>query len=159
MKIRSIVALCLIVTAVVFADDKNANAKKAGSVSGVVVREPGSQPLKKATVTLVAENQTDGGNYTATTDANGRFSIDQVRPGRYRMLLERTGYVEVNERQRKFDGRTLSVSSGEELKDLQLNMLMTATVLGRVVDEDGDPLPAAEEPPCVSLSVKHNGKR
>jgi len=144
MKIRSIVALCLIVTAVVFADDKNANAKKAGSVSGVVVREPGSQPLKKATVTLVAENQTDGGNYTATTDANGRFSIDQVRPGRYRMLLERTGYVEVNERQRKFDGRTLSVSSGEELKDLQLNMLMTATVLGRVVDEDGDPLPAAE---------------
>ena len=48
----------------------------------------------------------------------------------------------INERQRKFDGRTLSVSPGEELKDVRLTMLMTATVFGRVVDEDGDPLAA-----------------
>ena len=90
-------------TAVVFADDKNANAKKAGSVSGVVVREPGSQPLKKATVTLVAENQTDGGNYApATTDAKRTLLNRPSPPRRYRMLLERTGYVEVNERERKF---------------------------------------------------------
>ena len=46
------------------------------------------------------------------------------------MMLERTGYVEISERQRRLDGRTLSVSPGEELKDVRLTMLMTATVLG-----------------------------
>ena len=70
------------------------------------------------------------------------------------MLLERTGYVEINERQRRLDGRTLSVSPGEELKDVRLTMLMTATVFGRVVDEDGDPLAAAE----VAVMRKPYGK-
>lgn len=154
MKIRSIVALCLIVTAVLLADDKSTTEKKSGSVSGVVVKEPGSQPLKKASITLVAESQTEGGNYAAITDATGHFSIEEVRPGRYWMMLERTGYVEISERQRRLDGRTLSVSPGEELKDVRLTMLMTATVFGRVVDEDGDPLAGAE----VAVMRKPYGK-
>jgi len=150
MKIFSTVVLCLIFTASSFAQDKaapdtkNAPDKKNAAISGIVVKEPGSQTLKKVTITLVAENQEEGGNYTVTTDSDGHFSIDNIRPGRYRMLLERTGYTEINERQHKFDGRTLSLSSGQQLKDLRLTMLMTATVLGRVVDEDGDPLPAVE---------------
>ena len=82
--------------------DKSTTEKKSGSVSGVVVKEPGSQPLKKASITLVAESQTEGGNYAAITDATGHFSIEEVRPGRYWMMLERTGYVEISERQRRW---------------------------------------------------------
>ena len=123
---------------------KSLSQQKTAAISGNVVKEPGSQPLKKASITLVAENQEEGGNYTVTTDSEGHFSIDNVRPGRYRMLLERTGYTEVNERHHKFDGRTLSLSPGQQLNDVHLTMLMTATFLGRVVDEDGDPLPAVE---------------
>ncbi|HXA68761.1 MAG TPA: hypothetical protein VNV82_26600, partial [Bryobacteraceae bacterium] len=37
----------------------------ASSITGTVVKEPGSQPLKKVLVQVVAENQKEGGNYTA----------------------------------------------------------------------------------------------
>jgi hypothetical protein len=154
MKISAIVVFCFLLTVLPFAQNKSSTDKKNGTVSGVVVKEPGSQPLKKATITLVAEDQEEGGNYTITTDSEGHFSFDNVHPGRYRMLLERTGYIEVNQRQHRFDGRTLSLLPRQELKDLRLTMLLTATVLGRVVDEDGDPLPNVE----VSALRKPYGK-
>ena len=154
MKIFVITVLSLILAGVALAQQRDSPDKRTGTVSGIVVKEPGSQLLKKATVTLVAENQQEGGNYTAITDSEGHFAMDNVRPGRYRMLLERTGYVEINERQHKFDGRTLSLLPGQELKGLRLTMLMTATVLGRVVDEDGDPIPSVE----VTVLRKITGK-
>ena len=63
-----------------------------------MVKEPGSQPLKKVLVQVIAEDQKQGGNYTASTDADGHFRIENVAPGRYRIFLERTGFVGVNER-------------------------------------------------------------
>jgi len=57
-------------------------AAHTSSIAGTVAKEPGSQPLKKVLVQVVAENQKEGGNYTASTDADGRFHIENVLPGR-----------------------------------------------------------------------------
>lgn len=106
----------------------------------MVKKEPGSQPLKKVVLQVIAEDQAGGSNYTATTDSDGRFRIEKVAAGRYRIYLEKTGFVEINGRGRKSEGHSLSIRNGEEITDFALQMLPTAIISGRIVDEDGDPM-------------------
>src|ERR1700688_5324776 len=73
-----------------------APAARLSSIAGTVIKQPGSQPLKKVLVQVIAENQKEGGNYTASTDADGHFHIENVVPGRYRIFIEKTGFVGVN---------------------------------------------------------------
>jgi len=114
-------------------------AANTASISGLVTKEPGSQPIKKATIEVIAENR--GSNYTAATDSDGHFSIEKVEAGRYRLFVEKTGFVEINSRGRKSESLFLSVRDGEQLNDLLIQMVSTAVITGRVVDEDGDPKP------------------
>lgn len=110
------------------------------SIAGTVVKEPGSQPLKKVLVQVFAENQKEGANYIASTDSEGRFRIEKVMPGRYRLFVERTGFVGVNERGLKSDTNVFTVQTGQSVDDLLLRMMLTAVISGRVTDEDGDPM-------------------
>jgi len=55
-----------------------APAAKTSSIAGTVVKEPGSEPLKKVLVQVVAEDQKQSGNYTTTTDSDGHFRIENV---------------------------------------------------------------------------------
>ncbi len=113
------------------------------SLEGIVTKEPGSEPLKKVLLQVIADDQSGGSNYTATTDSDGHFRIEKMAAGHYRIYLEKIGYVEINGRGRKSEGRLLSIRDGEEIKDLSLQMLPTAIISGRIVDEDGDPMPEA----------------
>ena len=115
-------------------------APHASSIAGTVVKESGSQPLKKVLVQIIAENQKEGGNYTASTDADGHFHIENVVPGRYRIFIERTGFVEVNEHGLKSDVNVFTVQAGQSVDDLLFRMLPTAVISGRITDEDGDPM-------------------
>jgi hypothetical protein len=100
------------------------------SLEGSVVKEPGGEPLKKAIVELIAENQEEGGNYTATSDPDGHFRIVGIQSGRYRMFVERPGYLEVDKKRRRSEGVVLSFDAGQELKDQTLRMLPAAILRG-----------------------------
>ncbi|HWY21684.1 MAG TPA: carboxypeptidase-like regulatory domain-containing protein [Candidatus Acidoferrum sp.] len=113
-------------------------------VAGMVTKDPGSEPLKKALIELIAESQSEGGNYTAITGADGGFRIENILPGRYRLFIERTGYQEVDKHHRRTEGRVLALTTGQELKDLIIRLQAAAVVEGRVTDEDGDPVPEAQ---------------
>src|SRR5229473_5108770 len=118
----------------------SAPAAHASSIAGTVVKEPGSQTLKKVLVQVVAESQKEGGNYTASTDADGHFHIENVVPARYRIFIERTGFVGVNEHGLKSDVNVFTVQAGQVVEDLLFRMLPTAVISGRITDEDGDPM-------------------
>ncbi len=113
-------------------------------VSGTVTKDSGSEPLKKALIELIAESRSDGGNYTALTGADGSFRIENVIPGRYRLFVERTGYQEIDKHRRRTEGRVLTLTAGQELKDVVIRLQAAAVVEGRVTDEDGDPMPEAQ---------------
>ena len=130
----------LLLGALLASAQDSAPAAKTSFIAGTVVKEPGSQPLKKVLVQVVAEDQKQGGNYTATTDADGHFRIENVAPGRYRLFLEKTGLVEVNGRGFKADVNVFTVQAGQAVEDLLFRMLPTAIISGRVTDEDGDPM-------------------
>jgi len=133
-----ILCLCGIVSAAA-AQDSTPPASTA-SIAGIVVKDPGSEPLKKVLLQIIAEDQKQGGDYSVTTDSDGRFRIDNVQPGRYRVFLERTGFMGVNGRGRRADLNTLAVQPGHSVDDLVFHMLSTAVISGRITDEDGDPM-------------------
>ena len=119
-------------------------AKQHAIIEGIVTKDPGSQPVKKAIIELIAENQSEAGNYTAITAADGTFRIENILPGRYHLFAERTGLLDMERERRHSDGQILTLAAGQELKDLHLRLQAAAIVHGRVTDEDGDPLPNAE---------------
>jgi protocatechuate 3,4-dioxygenase beta subunit len=140
MKRSSALAVFLVSALLLAVPQASASAPKASAIAGTVVKEPGSEPLKKVLVQIVAENQKEGFNYTATTDADGRFHVDNVTPGRYRIFFERTGFVAVNGHGLKADVNVLTIHENQFIDDLFFRMLPTAVISGRVTDEDGDPL-------------------
>jgi hypothetical protein len=114
------------------------------TIDGMVTKEPGSEPVKKVLVELIAENQAEGGDYTAVSGADGTFHIEGIVPGRYHMFAERTGLLEVDKHRARSDGRVLTLTAGQEVKDVLIHVQAAAVVRGRVTDEDGDPLPNAQ---------------
>jgi protocatechuate 3,4-dioxygenase beta subunit len=124
--------------------------KTSASIEGAVLKDPGDQPLKKATVQLVLDEE-GGSSYTAVSDSDGHFAISSLQPGRYRIFVERSGFIEVDKTGHRLPGTALSLQAGQHVKDLQLRMLPAAVITGRVVDEDGDPMANVE------VSVLHYG--
>ena len=121
-----------------------AKAQSRAAIEGIVTKDPGSEPVKKALIELIAENQTEGGDYTAISGPDGGFHIEGILPGRYHLFAERTGLLEVDKHRARTDGRVLTLTAGQELKDLRIRLQAAAVVRGRVTDEDGDPLPNAQ---------------
>jgi len=114
------------------------------SLQGSVIKDPGGEPLKKAIVELIAENQEEAANYSATSDPEGQFKIDGIVPGRYKIFVEHPGFLEVDAKHKRSQGLSLSLNAGQEMKDLVLRMQPGAVILGRVLDEDGDPMANAQ---------------
>jgi Carboxypeptidase regulatory-like domain len=115
------------------------------SIAGMVVKLAGSEPLKKATVQL--ESADDGTrSITTSTDAGGRFQLKGLDPGRYRLTVMRNGFVTQEYGQKTSDdpGSALTLRPGQDVKDLLFRLIPSAVIAGRIIDEDGEPLPWAE---------------
>src|SRR5215470_19566577 len=139
-------ALLLIVTQspAVFSQDSKPQDAKRAVVEGIVTRDPDGQPVKKALIELIAENQTEAGNYTAVTGPDGAFRIENIIPGRYHLFTERTGLLDTDKQRGRTEGRILALTAGQEVNDIHLRLLAAAVIRGRVTDEDGDPLANVE---------------
>jgi hypothetical protein len=146
MKPVSAYLLTVLLAAAATAQTPASTARPASRaiVEGIVIQDPGSEPVKKALIELIAEDQAEGGDYTAVTGADGIFHIENILPGRYRLFVERTGFLEVAKRRAHREGRVLTLLAGQELKDLRILVQAAAVVRGRVTDEDGDPMPNAQ---------------
>jgi protocatechuate 3,4-dioxygenase beta subunit len=138
-----VLMLCL-AASVAAQDAANAPKSARAAVEGIVIRDPESQPVKKAVIELIAESQAEGGNYTAVTGPEGEFRIENVLPGRYHLFAERTGLLDIDKHHASRDGRVLNLSAGQEVKDIRIRLEAASIIRGRVTDEDGDPLPNAE---------------
>ena len=114
----------------------------ACSVAGTVVKLAGSVPVKSATVRLQSVDD-ETRTISGVTDVSGRFEIKGIDPGRYRLRVIRDGFVtqEYGQRIPSDPGTVLSLSSGQNLKDLLFRLVPSAIISGRIQDEDSNPLP------------------
>jgi hypothetical protein len=109
-------------------------------VGGQVIQEPGARPIRKANIELTPDDQEEGTSHTAVTDPEGRFKIDNIEPGRYTLSVQHSGFSGERKHRR---GRSLTLDPGQEMKDLVFRLQATAVITGKIVDNDGDPVPNA----------------
>lgn len=128
------------------------------SVEGIVVKAGTSEPLKKAWVTL-RKAEGAGTSPGALTDAAGQFALKDVEPGRYRLGVERNGYVRQEYGQKGPDspGTILDISPGQEIRDIQVAMTPSGVLSGRVYDDDAEAVVNANV--TVLKFIYHEGKR
>ena len=128
------------------------------SVSGIVVKLAGGEPVKTATVQL--QNLQDLARTTSVvTDVSGRFELRGIDPGRYWLKVSRTGFVtqEYGQRTPNDPGAEIRLSAGQNLRDLLFRLIPWGVISGRILDEEGEPLPWAQV--SALREVYSSGKR
>jgi protocatechuate 3,4-dioxygenase beta subunit len=123
------------------------------AIQGRVVNAATGAPLKRATVWVEPFSPTRGANGTpsvsgpsATTDAEGRFSLDGVDPGSYLLSARRTGYLDqgYHAPEPEVVGPPVKLNPGETLGDVTLKLTPQSLLYGKVIDEDGEAVPEAD---------------
>jgi len=109
----------------------------APSIQGKVSQEPDGQPIRKASVQLSGRRGPGEAKYSAVSDAEGKFGIDDVQPGQYYVVVEHPGFVQAGSGGRRI---SILVQSGSGKNDLILHMQPAAVITGKIVDLDGDPM-------------------
>ena len=111
-------------------------------ISGIVVKLAGSEPLKNARVQLLSQDDR-AESHSTTTNAGGRFDFNGIHPGKYRLVVHRNGFVTQEYGQRKAEdpGAILALRPKQEMNDLLFRLIPSAVISGRVINDDGDPLP------------------
>jgi large repetitive protein len=107
------------------------------SISGKVLQDPDGQPIRKAHVQLSGGKRSSASQYSAITDAEGQFTIDDLQPGRYVVIVEHPGFVQSGAGSRL---TTILVQPGTGRNDLIFHMQPAGVITGKIVDLDGDPM-------------------
>jgi hypothetical protein len=112
------------------------------SIEGTVIDAATREPVKKASVTL------SGSVYlNAVTDTSGHFAFRQLPAGQYTIQAQSENYPSA--RLGVEGGHQLSVSlaAEEQKRDVGLTLTPGATIRGRVVDDEGSPMPRCNVTP------------
>ena len=116
-----------------------------GSISGTVMDAVTGFPIRKAQVRLSGP---DSG--LLVTDASGSFRFEQAPPGAYSISGKQPDYpvspdggVPLN----------FTLAAGEEKQGLEIKLSPAASLSGRIVDEDGDPLPGCRATAMMRIGL------
>lgn len=113
-----------------------------GSIEGRVLNKTSEQPIRRAQVRLffVGPNapRPDHGMYT---DEEGRFRFTDVAPGRYRLRVEKSGFLSQDVlRTGRAGAPVLEVTAGNTIGSLTIRLVQTSVITGRVRDQLGEPM-------------------
>ena len=119
-------------------------AAPTARLAGRVTVEGTNAPLADARVVLVLAPRRMperpmfpfGPPPQAITDQDGRFAFPHLRPGEYRVELQRTGYAPLDD---AGQGHTITLADGQAIDDLQLHMQKGAVIAGRILGPSGEP--------------------
>jgi protocatechuate 3,4-dioxygenase beta subunit len=139
----------VLLASVCFAQSGAEKAALTGSVSSAAT----GAPLKKASVWLEEFSPERGVNGArsvslpaTTTDAEGRFTLSGIEPGSYLLLAQRVGYLDqgFGAPVPQIVGPPLVLKAGETRRGVKLELTPQSLLFGKVMDEDGDPVPGAQ---------------
>jgi len=118
-------------------------ATPAGRISGTVVTADSGKPVKRARV-LASAVELPGGR-AALTEESGAFELNDLPAGRYTITVSKTGFITLSYGQRRplQAGTPLQLGDGEQLKGVDFRLPRGGAIAGRIVDEDGEPVPGA----------------
>jgi len=110
------------------------------SVSGKVINTATGEGVRKASVLLRSQNGRNSFNFTADTDGNGNFVIEDVDPGKYAVTAGRQGFLQDIPGSEGAPPPPITVEKDQALRDVVVRMTPLGVIVGRVLDDDGDPI-------------------
>lgn len=123
--------------------------QKVSSIRGRVINKVTSEPIARARVLLEIDRQLNLApptTHEAAADAEGKFVLSGLASGRYSLVAESAGFVGAGP-SRNASGATgmlIEVGEGRNLDRLEIGLVPTASISGRVTVPDGAPLRNAE---------------
>jgi len=117
-----------------------------------------ARPLRRAIVTATAAEL--AGPRQVVTDDDGRFTLADLPPGRYALVVEKPGYVKTyygNRRPGGMPATPVAVLAGQPAPDITIRVPRGAVVAGTVRDQFGTPVSGAQV--SVKLVALVNGRR
>lgn len=110
-----------------------------------VMRIPTERPVQGSTIFASRP-------FTATTDRDGRYQVSGLEPGRYRVSVMKAGFA------MPLDGGVppFDLAAGEQ-RGVDVRLLRGVVIVGRVVDETGEPLANARVMAMQKLPVRSTG--
>lgn len=118
-------------------------AAQTAIVVGTVTETGNGRPVRKAEVTLRGLTQTgnppEADNYQTETDANGRFVIEGVIPGRYHAEASRAGFI-TRPRGKPIQPGTFAqlTLAGGRRTTIDLQLIPTAAISGHIMSLNGE---------------------
>jgi hypothetical protein len=124
--------------------------KKLATLEGSVLNAFSGEAIAKVNLILrpnmagrpMTTPFTPPASYFGVTNAEGKFKIERVEPGSYILSADRNGFVrqQYSARQPSTTGATLTITAGQNMKELNFKLIPQAVVTGRVLDEQGEPV-------------------
>jgi len=106
------------------------------SIEGSVVDALTHEPIQKAAVMLMGRV-----SLTAVTDASGQFAFRQLPAGQYFVQAQSNRYPVGRVGGELTRQTSVTVAGDEQKRDVTLSLTPGASVRGRVLDEEGNPMP------------------
>ncbi len=116
--------------------------KGTASLTGRIFAMDTGAPMKRVAVRVTAPELREG--RAGSTDAEGRYAIEGLPAGRYTITASKPGFVTLSYGQRHplGAGTPVTLRDGERLV-VDLKLPRGGVIAGRIFDEDGEPVPAA----------------
>jgi len=126
-----------------------------GTIEGTVVRFGTSEPIPN--VSVFAQSEVSGRSrepaLRAQTDQQGRFRLEKVLPGQYRIAPQSIGYSLPSQ-----GGELITARDGELVRNVRLSLVRDGAIHGRVIPPNGRLLTGVEVE-LVTGSVVVKGPR
>lgn len=121
------------------------------TVEGIVLRNGTINPVEGASVSLVPEGKGPNAARGTSTDQSGSFKIAGVPPGRYQLNADRSGFRKIKQ---NGGPTTLSLSEGQHLTGVRVQLTQLLAIAGLVSDDRGAPIASAT---VTAIRLSYNG--
>ena len=126
-------------------------------LAGRVVSLENGRALRRAVVRAASPEVREG--RSVSTDAEGRWEIQELPAGRYSISVQKGGYVPVSYGQRRpFEqGKPVELADGQRVEKLEVALPKGSVLAGHIADEFGEPVAGARV-----VAMRHrfvNGQR
>ena len=110
------------------------------TLRGRVTAADSGRPLRRAVIRVSSGAARE--SRTVTTDQNGRWELKELPAGSYNVMATRSGYVGSGYGQPRMSmpARAVTVADRETRDNLDIALVPGGVIVGRVVDEFGDPV-------------------